>query len=64
MREIRDDLRKTISTALSRLLEERGAEGVSSEEVVVENPPSPDLGDVAFPMFGYAKLFRSAPPAI
>ncbi len=64
MREIRDNLRKTISTALSRLLEERGAEGVSPEQVVVENPPSPDLGDVAFPMFGYAKLFRSAPPAI
>jgi arginyl-tRNA synthetase len=64
VREIRDELRQTVSKGLTRLLEQRGEEGVDPDQVVVENPPSPDLGDVAFPMFGYAKLFRGSPQSI
>ncbi len=32
--------------------------------VVAERPPRPDMGDLAFPMFAYAKLLRQAPPII
>ena len=27
-------------------------------------PPKPEMGDVAFPMFSFAKAFKSAPPVI
>ena len=33
-------------------------------ELVVQTPPKPELGDLAFPLFPYAKLLRSAPAKI
>ncbi|MCX7655868.1 MAG: arginine--tRNA ligase [Treponemataceae bacterium] len=44
-----------------------GANGkgtVDDTSIVVEVPPRPEMGDLAFPMFGYAKLLKKAPPAI
>ncbi len=35
-----------------------------SEGLVVEVPPKPELGDMAFPMFPYAKIFRTSPARI
>jgi arginyl-tRNA synthetase len=32
--------------------------------VVVEKPPKPELGDLGFPMFPYAKLLRSSPAQV
>jgi len=32
-----------------------------ADSVVLERPPKPELGDFGFPMFPYAKLFRTAP---
>ena len=32
--------------------------------VVAERPPRLDMGDLAFPMFAFAKAFRQAPPVI
>jgi len=34
------------------------------DQVVVETPPKPDMGDLAFPMFGYAKVLRQSPPLL
>ena len=34
------------------------------ERIIVERPPRPDLGDLAFPMFPFAKDFKTGPPAI
>ena len=34
------------------------------DAVVAETPPKPDMGDLAFPMFGYAKVLRLAPPLL
>jgi arginyl-tRNA synthetase len=36
----------------------------AGDTVTAEYPPRPELGDLAFPMFGLAKLLRKAPPAI
>jgi len=33
-------------------------------DVVVETPPKSDMGDIAFPMFSYAKTLRQAPPVL
>lgn len=34
------------------------------DQVVAEVPPKPELGDLAFPMFSYAKVLRQAPPLL
>ena len=31
---------------------------------MAEYPPKPELGDIGFPMFSYAKLFKKSPAAI
>ncbi|MDR3148345.1 MAG: arginine--tRNA ligase [Treponema sp.] len=54
-----------LAGALSRLLAEAGQEGqVEAREVVAEIPPKPDMGDLGFPMFSFAKRLRKAPPRI
>jgi arginyl-tRNA synthetase len=32
--------------------------------LAIQTPPKPELGDIAFPMFAYAKLLRTAPPKL
>ncbi|MGE4583759.1 MAG: arginine--tRNA ligase [Sphaerochaeta sp.] len=32
--------------------------------LAVQIPPKPELGDIAFPLFAYAKVLRSAPPLL
>jgi len=34
------------------------------EGVAAETPPKPEMGDLAFPMFAYAKILRLAPPLL
>ncbi len=50
------------------LLEAAGEKGLTLEniedKIVVERPPRSEMGDLAFPMFPFAKDFRMAPPAI
>lgn len=36
----------------------------SAESIVLERPPRPELGDYGFPMFPFAKTFRSSPALI
>ena len=51
--------------ALSAVFREAGAEvDFTPESIIPGIPPKPELGDVAFPMFVYAKKLRSAPPKI
>jgi arginyl-tRNA synthetase len=34
---------------------------IPADSVVSETPPRPELGDIAFPMFPYARLLRRGP---
>jgi len=43
--------------------EETGVE-MDPAQIVLENPPRPELGDLAFPMFPYARVFRKSPQQI
>jgi arginyl-tRNA synthetase len=46
-------------------MKEAGLEGeVTASQVTAEAPPKKELGDLGFPMFGYAKLLRKSPPQI
>jgi len=58
-----------IATALNELLKEagidtNGADGITPGRIIGEIPPNPEMGDIGFPMFGYAKLLRKGPPQI
>jgi arginyl-tRNA synthetase len=61
-----DSWRTAIASALNILKTEKGldAPDIDAASIVFEIPPKPELGDYAFPMFPFAKAFRSAPPAI
>ena len=32
--------------------------------MVVETPPKPEMGDIAFPLFPFARALKKAPPLI
>jgi arginyl-tRNA synthetase len=54
-----------IAHALNALLKETGlTEEISPAQIITEVPPSPEMGDLGFPMFSYAKMFRKGPPQI
>ncbi|GHU70862.1 arginine--tRNA ligase [Spirochaetia bacterium] len=54
-----------VARALSRVMQDAGIEGtVEPSRIVAEIPPSPELGDLGFPMFSFAKLLRKGPPQI
>jgi arginyl-tRNA synthetase len=36
----------------------------SPEAIVAEIPPTPEMGDLGFPLFGYSKTFRKSPAAL
>ncbi|MDR0710198.1 MAG: arginine--tRNA ligase, partial [Spirochaetaceae bacterium] len=60
-----------IAGALNELLREASApagagaiEAIEPSRIIAEIPPKPEMGDLGFPMFGYAKLLRKGPPQI
>ncbi|MEL3905494.1 MAG: arginine--tRNA ligase [Treponema sp.] len=63
MNDIRILWKKTIAKVLMEMLP-AGAEPVKTEDIIMEIPPDPALGDLGFPLFSFAKLLRSAPPKI
>jgi len=57
--------RQKIAVILTRFLKEAGQnEPFDPELVIAEIPPNPDMGDLGFPMFGFAKILRKGPPQI
>jgi len=65
MYDYRESWKKIIADALNSLLKEAGiGEQVKNEQVTAEIPPNPEMGDIGFPMFGYAKILRKGPPQI
>ncbi len=64
MKKYRDQWHDMIATALQELAAETNVSGLDTTPLVVETPPKPELGDFAFPLFPFARVFRKAPPAI
>jgi arginyl-tRNA synthetase len=64
MRKYRDAWRERIAQALAGAAADAGIAGMDTTALVTETPPRPDMGDIAFPMFPFARAFRKAPPAI
>ena len=55
-----------VARTLREYAEETGADPSSLDpgKIIAEVPPKPELGDIAFPMFPFAKIFRTAPAKI
>lgn len=64
MVEVKTAWKGIVARALAAYAKEKGLEAPAAESVVVETPPKPELGDLGFPMFPYAKLFRSSPAQV
>jgi arginyl-tRNA synthetase len=65
MDDVKETWKARIAAALNGILKEAGLEAaVEPAGVIAETPPSPEMGDLGFPMFGYAKILRKGPPQI
>lgn len=66
MTDARSAWKELVARALAAEIEARspGSPAPAAEELVVETPPDPAMGDLGFPMFSLAKRLRAAPPAI
>ena len=55
-----------LRTYLDQMARTRGidAAGVKEVSLILQRPPKPELGDLAVPMFPFAKMFRAAPPLL
>ncbi|MDR0629147.1 MAG: arginine--tRNA ligase [Treponema sp.] len=50
-----------IAEALNTLLPQSAQECIDPSQVIAEVPPHPELGDLGFPMFPFAKIVRKSP---
>jgi arginyl-tRNA synthetase len=66
MNDYKEPWKIVIADALNTLIQKSGAgvNSVTSDQVIAEIPPSPEMGDIGFPMFGFAKMLRKGPPQI
>lgn len=66
MTDIKQHWKRRVHAALLALAQKNGVgdAALAEDAVVVESPPKPELGDIGFPLFGYAKLFRKSPAVI
>ena len=62
----KEQCRVIVAAALNEFIKSKSieCEPVKAEDIRVENPPKPEMGDMGVPLFLYAKSFHMAPPAI
>ena len=65
MRAFREAIANQVAEAAGALAAELGLKlEVSADDLLIETPPRPELGDVSFPMFPLAKFLKMAPAVI
>ncbi len=66
MEELKNYWNEKINASLEKYAEDSGITAFSSDSfpLVIETPPRPELGDIAFPLFSAAKIFRKNPSVI
>ncbi len=65
MQAVKELWRERIGAALEALAAEAGLPSPDWRDLLqTETPPKPDMGDLAFPLFPFARIFRKAPPQI
>lgn len=66
MKAIRESWRTALFDAVIKAASQRGVDtgDIKEEQIIIETPPNPDFGDIAFPMFPFARYFKTAPAQI
>ena len=65
MQDYKESWKTWITEALNALAKEASLEAeISPAQLAAEIPPSPEMGDLGFPMFAFAKTLRKGPPVI
>ena len=66
MKHIREQVKEQTADALNRLLQKKAPDAglITAEQLVLETPPDPELGDIGIPMFPFARFFKTAPGEI
>ena len=70
MKELKEYWKKQVSIAVNSIARvlNRAADfeytEIKADSIVVENPPNPEMGDMAFPMFQFSKLLKKNPKEI
>jgi arginyl-tRNA synthetase len=65
MYDYKEPWKARIAGALKDLFAQAPAAGLlEPSRITAEIPPKPEMGDLGFPMFGYAKALRKGPPQI
>ncbi|MDR2964864.1 MAG: arginine--tRNA ligase [Treponema sp.] len=65
MYDYKEPWKINLASVLNAILSEAGIkENITSAQIVAENPPDSQMGDIGFPMFSFAKALRKGPPQI
>ncbi len=66
MKEMLHSWRASVYEAVQKAARSAGieTEKLSPEQIIIETPPDPNFGDLGFPMFPFARYFKTAPAAI
>ena len=65
MTNLKEQCSIIVADALNKFATENNLQtSIPIENLVIETPPNPVLGDVGIPMFPFAKVLRKAPPMI
>jgi arginyl-tRNA synthetase len=61
--DVRQEWKSLLETELGKMAKETVGD-VQMPSLVVQTPPKPEMGDIAFPLFAFAKVFHMAPPIL
>jgi arginyl-tRNA synthetase len=65
MYDYKQPWKEKIALTINILLKEAGVnDQIKPEQIIAEIPPGPEMGDLGFPMFSFAKMLRKGPPQI
>ena len=64
LQKIRNEWKTIVQNQIDEMAKGILGEGVDVPELTIQVPPKPELGDIAFPLFSYAKVLRMAPNKI
>jgi arginyl-tRNA synthetase len=66
MNDIRQQWRQAVLEAIIHAASAKSldAGAIALDQIIVETPPNPEFGDLAFPMFPFARIFRTSPAAV
>ena len=65
MFDIKKQWKELVTDVLNSIFKETGVdECIKPEQMIAEIPPNPEMGDIGFPMFSYAKILRKGPSQI